>query len=55
MTWLHKGQHLEEEISMIRHFRITSLEEQSAFIQSLLGDIQNEAEAIRYSVSDNSR
>ena len=45
-----QGQHLEEEISMM-HFRITSLEEQSAFIQSLLGDIQNEAEAIRYSVS----
>ena len=45
-----QGQHLEEEISML-HFRITSLEEQAAFIQSLLGDIQNEAEAIRYSVS----
>ena len=45
-----QGQHLEEEISMM-HFRITSLEEQSAFIQSLLGDIQDEAEAIRYSVS----
>lgn len=42
-----QGQHLEEEISMM-HFRISSLEEQSAFIQSLLGDIQDEAEAIRY-------
>ena len=45
-----QGQHLEEEIS-IMHFRITSLEEQSTFIQNLLGDIQDEAEAIRYSVS----
>ncbi len=45
-----QGQHLEEEISMM-HFRITSLEEQSTFIQNLLGDIQDEAEAIRYSVS----
>ena len=45
-----QGQHLEEEISMM-HYRITSLEEQSAFIQTLLGDIQDEAEAIRYSIS----
>jgi len=45
-----QGQHLEEEISMM-HYRITSLEEQSVFIQSLLGDIQDEAEAIRYSIS----
>ena len=45
-----QGQHLEEEISMM-HYRITSLEEQSSFIQTLLGDIQDEAEAIRYSIS----
>ena len=45
-----QGQHLEKEISMM-HYRITSLEEQSAFIQTLLGDIQDEAEAIRYSIS----
>ena len=45
-----QGKHLEEAISMIRH-RISSLEDQSAFIQSLLGGIQEEAETIRYSVS----
>ena len=41
-----QGQHLDEEISLI-HSRITSLEEQSAFIQNLLSDLRDQADQIQ--------
>lgn len=41
-----QGQHLDEEISLINS-RITSLEEQSAFIQSLLSDLRDQADEIQ--------
>jgi predicted nucleic acid-binding Zn-ribbon protein len=41
-----QGQHLDEEISLINS-RITSLEEQSAFIQNLLSDLRDQADEIQ--------
>tara|TARA_B110000014_G_scaffold55649_1_gene37599 strand:+ start:636 stop:1784 length:1149 start_codon:yes stop_codon:yes gene_type:complete len=45
------GQYLEQDISMLSN-RVAALEDQSAFIQNILFDLQNQAETIQYSVSE---